>query len=197
MVMGLVPELSYSLFSTVLELIKDHRELQAGTVTQDLFQRNRCLVAAVPLTFYTEYLGYAQWFYHGRPFPALQIVWPDRNDHLPGESGYDERLLTQQVVLADLPAWPFPGSPPDQAAFTRKAVLEGEWISLVSHDEKDGSWQFHCSGPAPTAEEGRVVSLASMLQWDSTLAWLGYIPPGWCAWREAPDKPWQRGPQPQ
>lgn len=33
--------------------------------------------------WFTPFLGYAQWFYRGDKFPALQVFWPDREKQFP------------------------------------------------------------------------------------------------------------------
>lgn len=196
LITGLNPELSHSIFNTLVDLINDNRGLQEGVATQDLIERHRCQTATVPFPFYQEYLGYAQWFYSGQAFPTFQIIWPDRQGILPGESGYDRQFLARQVVLADLPSWPFPGCPPNQEAAASRTVLEGQWISQVIH-RVDGSWQFNSSGPAPFGDDIKLVSLDFMFKLDSTLAWIGGLPPGWRAWRETPEKSWRRDPHHQ
>jgi len=48
---------------------------------------------------YDEHLGYAIWFYNGRQFPVLQLVWPDKTGRFPGEEGVAESLATLQPLL--------------------------------------------------------------------------------------------------
>jgi len=47
------------------------------------------------------HLGYASWFYQSlkQPFPALQLVWPDKQNRLPWEPGYDQRFSKKQPML--------------------------------------------------------------------------------------------------
>lgn len=58
-------------------------------------------LAPIEIEHYREYLGYANWFYRSlpNPFPALQLVWPDKEGRLPWEPGYDERFLKLQKAL--------------------------------------------------------------------------------------------------
>lgn len=64
-------------------------------------------VAFVPVAYkyYDEYLGYANWYYDSmpKPFPALQLVWPDRAGRFPWEDGYDQRILKLQPLLGAMP----------------------------------------------------------------------------------------------
>ncbi len=87
--------------------------------------------------------------------------------------------------------WPF-ADPPNTAVFTCWRILRGEeWIHYVAHDADDGAWQFHPHGFAPESEAA-VIGLGEMVALDPTVAALADLPPGWCAWRDRKDEPWQR-----
>ena len=95
----------------------------------------------------------------------------------------------------DPPAdWPFE-DPPNVAAITTRGVIEGEeWIALVTHDDDDGSWQFH--GPnGANVDDARVVALHRILALDPSVGELADLDYGWRAWRTAPDAAWQRAAQ--
>jgi len=47
---------------------------------------------------YRDYLGYALWFYGGDWFPVVQLVWPDKKNVLPTESGFDPALAAKQPL---------------------------------------------------------------------------------------------------
>jgi hypothetical protein len=87
--------------------------------------------------------------------------------------------------------WPFDDAP-NVASFTTKFVLDGSPILRVYHDY-DGGWQFHGAPDQPTTTDiARVVSLASMIGRDSSLAQLHDLPYGWRATRRSFDAPWVR-----
>jgi hypothetical protein len=86
--------------------------------------------------------------------------------------------------------WPF-DQPPNVAAITVRAVLEGAPILLVAHDEDDEGWQF-LDGFTLDADDGRVIGMGSALRRDPSLREIADLPPGWTARREAPGKPWVR-----
>ncbi len=73
----------------------------AGDVCDDLLIDHRVCFVEVPLSAYQDYLGIAIWFYakSPRPFPCLQIVWPDREGRFPWETGCDEGVKRVQPVL--------------------------------------------------------------------------------------------------
>ncbi len=87
--------------------------------------------------------------------------------------------------------WPF-DQPRNCASFTTRQVLDGrEPILLVTHDADDHGWQFHAS-TEPRIEDGRLVSLDSMVRRDPRLLELADLPPGWQASRTSPADPWHR-----
>lgn len=89
----------------VINAVRDRaaagRSYAAGDVCDDLpLDRKVCFVE-VPLSAYQAYLGTAIWFYAKlpRPFPCLQIVWPDQDGRFPWETGCDAQLKIHQPVL--------------------------------------------------------------------------------------------------
>ena len=89
--------------------------------------------------------------------------------------------------------WPF-SDPPNVASITvRQVVHGGEPILLVAHDADDGGWQFLTGGSFDVAD-GLIVSLASMVRRDPSVAELADLPLGWQASRGAVGQPWQRAP---
>lgn len=87
--------------------------------------------------------------------------------------------------------WQFDDAP-NTASFTTSFVLDGSPVLRVYHDF-EGGWQFHGSPEDPaTSEVARLVSLASMIALDSTLASLHDLPYGWRAARTNVKSPWLR-----
>jgi hypothetical protein len=90
----------------------------------------------------------------------------------------------------ELDDWPFDQTA-NTAAITVRAVLEGDPILHVSHDEDDDGWQF-LDGREVSVGEGRLISMAEALDRDPTLREIADLPPGWIAWRENASAPWTR-----
>jgi len=89
--------------------------------------------------------------------------------------------------------WPF-DDPPNVASITvRQIVHGGEPIRLVAHDAEDGGWQF-LTGEAVDVADAMLVSLASIVRRDPSIAELANLPRGWRASRAAVGHPWQRSP---
>jgi hypothetical protein len=65
--------------------------------------------------------------------------------------------------------WPF-DDPPNVAVFTTKSVIFGRQpVLLVTHDEKDGAWQFLPLRGRWTSEDAAIVLLREMIERDATL----------------------------
>lgn len=72
-----------------------------GDVSHDILVGLKVCFVAVPLELYDEYLGTAIWFYRKspRPFPCLQLAWPDRGGRFPWEAGCDAGVRKDQPIL--------------------------------------------------------------------------------------------------
>jgi hypothetical protein len=93
-------------------------------------------------------------------------------------------------VLARQHPWRFQEGK-NRAVFTTSRVLDGSYpILLVSHEE-EGDWQFLC-GTTSRSKDGRIVSLASVVEQHPAVVELADLPVGWQAVRDAADQPWRR-----
>jgi hypothetical protein len=100
-VFGLHPDDQAGVINDVRDRVAAGRSYAAGDVCDDLLVDSRACFVEVPLQAYQDYLGTAIWFYakSPRPFPCLQIVWPDLAGRFPWEVGGDERFKRSQPVL--------------------------------------------------------------------------------------------------
>jgi len=86
--------------------------------------------------------------------------------------------------------WPF-SDPENVALFTVVNLAFGYApILRVTHDEEDGGWQFHSSGPIPDASEWKLVLLKNVAKLDPTIKELAALPFGWEATRSASGEKW-------
>lgn len=99
--------------------------------------------------------------------------------------------------IASHEPWPFDQQPNAAAITLRRIVLalrDGKppsSILYVSHDEDDHGWQF-LDGHPMTNEDAAVVSMATMLRHDPTIAEVADLPPRWCASRSVVGGVWER-----
>jgi hypothetical protein len=92
------------------------------------------------------------------------------------------------MVSAD--SWPF-DQPRNCAVFTTRQVLEGaEPILHVTHDSDGHGWQF--LGRAVREEDAKIIALQEAVELDPSVLQLADLRPGWHAWRDSIDSPWQR-----
>ena len=90
--------------------------------------------------------------------------------------------------------WPF-DQPPNAAAITVRAILDGAPILYVSHDEDDGGWQF-LAGQRADLEDPRVIGMQTALRLDPSLRSIADLPVGWIARRSSESDAWMREPHP-
>ena len=138
---------------------------------------------------YKDYLGYAGW-YNGNSinFPALQVVWPDRDGNYPWETNFNEKFRFKQPLLDRNTDFKFLEEK-NLGVFTTSEVLEGEPIRFVYHDE-DGGWQFH-SEVEPDLENAKLVCLEDLVKKDPSLNEIYYLNFGQRAYRSGAGKEWK------
>ncbi len=100
-IFGLSREIAHDVFWSLFHDLKAGLPLPVGTLTDRAFAHSAAYILPVAKRFYPKYLGWSQWFYRGKDFPCLQIVWPDRSGLFPWEPGFDQALSTQQVDLSE------------------------------------------------------------------------------------------------
>jgi len=102
--MGLEQTVAHRLINLVGTYAARGREFRPGERTEDLAQGFACSFVPILVDHYEEHLGYAIWFYRSlkQPFPAIQIVWPDKEGCFPWKSNYDKSFFKLQRLL-DVP----------------------------------------------------------------------------------------------
>jgi Domain of unknown function (DUF4262) len=71
----------------------DRPDLNAGAT---------CHFIEVAERYYSDYVGFARWFYRKRHFPLYQIIWPN-NGHYPWDNGAPDSFKEWQPVLGTVP----------------------------------------------------------------------------------------------
>lgn len=101
LVMGLSQPVAHQLVNLAGACIAKGRVFRPRERAEDLVQGFACSFIPIALEHYQNYLGYDIWFYRSlkRPFPALQLVWPDKRGRFPWDSDYDERFFRLQRLL--------------------------------------------------------------------------------------------------
>lgn len=102
-VFGLTPAAARGLFDMVAGLLRDGTEIPLSVDLTGLFDNDlRCRFAPIDPEQVPPLLSTAVAWRKGRPFDAVQLLWPDRNGFLPHEAGFDRRMVLAQPVVADV-----------------------------------------------------------------------------------------------
>jgi hypothetical protein len=186
-------------------------QFQPEARASDLLGNVECEFRSIEQKWLRQTMGYAVWFYGGDNFPAIQCIYPDINNKLPWEQGFDNSWRDRQPLLFDgapdsraehdfwsandaessIANWKFPDAP-HRGVFTTKRIVAGEDpILYVYHDTDDGAWQFHGEGES-TPETLAHVCFHHVVDKDASLCELADLPLGWCASRERVGAPWIR-----
>ena len=100
-VFGLAPVAVKGLIDLVVEQLANGVDIPVNTPLIGLLDNElRCVFADVDMTRHAELFSTAAKWYRGRSFSMVQLVWPDRNGWLPGESGFDPALRLAQPLLS-------------------------------------------------------------------------------------------------
>lgn len=101
-VFGLPPEVAHELINAVADEAEDGHQFADGTRHDGLLEHYPVSFCAVPKSCYRDYLGTAIWAYEGDDFPAVQLVWPDKQGRWPWQEGVREGFRSGQPVLGRL-----------------------------------------------------------------------------------------------
>jgi Domain of unknown function (DUF4262) len=52
--------------------------------------------------YYHDYVGFARWYYRGKPFSLYQIIWPSNDGHYPWSPHAPESFKEWQPVLGEV-----------------------------------------------------------------------------------------------
>ena len=100
-IFGIDRSIAGTAINDVCGLIEQGRRFNHGDSSDEIFAGVHVVFLSVDPSFYPYYLGTALWFYKylPNPFPVLQMVWADKQQKFPWESGYDIRCQSLQPLL--------------------------------------------------------------------------------------------------
>jgi len=163
---GLPSDIGHTIINDVADLIKNGEIIKANKNYDNIFKNSRAEFLQVDKTNISDYFGAAINYYDTKDFPALQLVWTDRNDKFPWENNFEEKFLYDQPLLDRNTDFKF-REPKNLGAFTTRQWLDlGRPILRVVHDE-DGDWQFLTDDQ--TLEDACIVALEQLVIKDKTL----------------------------
>jgi hypothetical protein len=163
---GLTTKTLHSIVNIGGELVKDGHRLQVGGNYDDFFENGIAQFIQVDPRSLKDYFGYAIWFNKTSDFPALQLVWTDRNNRYPWDADFEEEFIYRQPMLDRNADFKFREEKNLAVFTTRQWIEEKKPIIRVVHDE-DGDWQFLTGDQMP--EDIKIVALEQMTLRDLTL----------------------------
>lgn len=163
---GLPNDLGHAIINDVADMVKNGNDIKIDKNYDNIFKNSRAEFLEVDKRNIDNYFGGAINFYEGKNFPALQLVWTDRNDKFPWENDFEEKFLHDQPLLDRNADFKF-REVKNLATFTTRQWIEQQKpILRVVHDD-DGDWQFLTGDQLP--EDIKVVALEELVLRDNTL----------------------------
>ena len=185
---GLKADVTAEIINHARDMIQEGGSFVAGTPYPDFLENYDIQFVEVDKKFYADYLGYGARFYNNSfDFPALQLVWPDKERNFPWEDGFNPDLKFRQPLLDRNVDFKFYESE-NLGVFTTQQALDGDAVLYVYHNE-NGDWQFHTS-LAPDFNDAKVVHLKHLVEADPSLNSIYYLQYGWAASRANRDAEW-------
>jgi hypothetical protein len=99
-IFGLPLEIAHQLINNMGQAVKSGQNYLPGHEYDDILEGYNCSFIEVDIEWYSEYLGYATWFYKGQNFPVVQCVWPDKQQRYPWEAEANKHLQELQPLLS-------------------------------------------------------------------------------------------------
>lgn len=185
---GLNLDLLHSVLWSGKELLDKHSVPDQNVGYPDSLGDYDVRFLSVNKAWYRSYFGYGIWFNNGTHFPALQIVWPDKQVLFPWEEGFNPAWKAAQPLLDRNLTFKF-REERNLAVFTTRQVLVGLPILRVIH-EANGDWQFLCDTSYDLADL-QIVALEALASRDPTINELFQLNYGWQAQRLVAAAAWQ------
>jgi len=186
---GLTVKTLHEILNLAGENIKNGAQYKVGTVYSEFFTNGNAQLLAVDERNIRDYFGYAVWFNKGQEFPAMQLVWTDRDGKYPWEEGYGEEFKYRQPLLDRNADFKFKEEKNVAVFTTRQWIEEHKPILQVVHDE-DGDWQFLTGDQY--LEDMIVVTLAHLVIKDPSLNDVFNLEYGEQAVRDSAGGNWKR-----
>jgi hypothetical protein len=178
---GLPNDLVHAIVNDVADLIKKGEKIEPSKNYDSIFKNSRAEFLEVDERNIDDYFAAAINFYETTKFPALQLVWTDRNNKFPWEENFEDKFLYDQPLLDRNADFKFKEAK-NLGIFTTRQWLElDKPILRVVHDN-DGDWQFLTGDQMP--EDIRLVALEQIVIRDKTLNEVFNLDYGYSAERE-------------
>ncbi len=107
LIFGLPLDIMHRLINDVGARVRAGAKYTAGQCADEFLEGYEVTFRAIPGFQYDGHLGWANWLYGGNDFPALQMIYPDRDHRWPWDDSVADAFRDTQPVLADIaiPTW--------------------------------------------------------------------------------------------
>lgn len=186
---GLKNATAHQIINDAAEQIKNGEKFKHGDISNEIFENGKAGFLSVDPRNIDDYFGTAINYYGHSDFPAIQLVWTDRNDKFPWEEDFEDDFKYIQPLLDRNADFKF-NEAKNLAIFTTRQWLEKDKpILRIVHDH-NGDWQFLPGDQIPS--DVRIVALEQMTLRDNTLNEVFDLNYGERAEREFIGGPWTR-----
>ena len=96
---GLTTKTLHKILNNAGEKVKEGNALKTDQDDIDIFETSPAQFITVDKNRISDYFGYCMWFNDYKEFPALQLVWTDREERFPWQSEFEIEFADRQVIL--------------------------------------------------------------------------------------------------
>jgi hypothetical protein len=100
---GLAGDTMQALINAIGRHVKEGATFSVGDTDSNLLEGYTCAFRAVHPRQFRVTCTWTLWFYEHYNFPVLQLFWPDKQNKLPWEDGFNEQLRSLQPDLSEPP----------------------------------------------------------------------------------------------
>ena len=201
---GLDGPLMQRCLDMVGRLVRDGLDPADGALVGDVLDGFDVQLRTVAPGWGRALFGHLRWFTQVDEPAVVQVVWPDKDGHFPGDAAFPEGLADRQGQLWLPPGehpegpwwawsleceWPLAAGARGRVFVDRRVASGGAPIVGVSRDADD-DWWFVADDPSWDADDVVPVRLTHVLMGDPTLAPQRSLPPRTTAWRTEVGGPW-------
>ena len=103
LVLGIDLDRAHLILNDARDLVRSGARFSAGAVSDQVLRNYAVTFRAIPPAQRTAHFGWADWFYGEREYPALQLIYPDRDRRWPWDERVSAAFRATQPILADVP----------------------------------------------------------------------------------------------
>jgi hypothetical protein len=163
---GLKTQTLHTIINDIADIVRNGQTIYLGKIYNEIFENSSAKFLKVDSRSLSDYFGTAINYYDTNDFPALQLVWTDRNDKFPWEENFEEEFLYKQPLLDRNADFKFREAKRLATFTTRQWIEQQKPILRVVHDN-DGDWQFLTGDQMP--DDIKIVALEELILRDKTL----------------------------